>query len=348
MSWAFGHGQPLATGVIRRQWQDFIVTEELGFELSGEGEHLWVEIEKQGLNTQDVIRTLAKAAGIAQRQVGHSGLKDKHGVTRQWLSLWLPGKAAPDLSGVEDDQLRIVQIHQHNRKLRPGTHKANGFILRIRQLANADDLEQRLALVAEQGVPNYFGEQRFGFDNHNLELFRQLVDGQPMRKNRQSMAISAARSWLFNQVVSQRIAQQRHGTVYQGDCLMLAGSRSRFAAKAEELAELQRRLEERDLNLSAPLWGQGELGAEGPAADWERQVLVDQAEFMTGLEAMGADLDRRPLWLYPANMRWQRDGDELALSFSLPAGAFATSVLRELVRYQDHFRPEVKDADTAQ
>ncbi|WP_341503270.1 tRNA pseudouridine(13) synthase TruD [Gallaecimonas sp. GXIMD4217] len=348
MNWAYAHGKPKAKGVIRSQWQDFVVTEELGFELSGEGEHLWVEIEKQGLNSQDVIRLLAKAAGIPQRQVGHSGLKDKHGVTRQWLSLWLPGKAAPDLSGLESEQLRILQVHKHNRKLRPGSHRANGFILKVRELADAEALAERLALIQAQGVPNYFGEQRFGFDNHNLELFRQLVDGQPMRKNRQSMAISAARSWLFNQVVSRRIEQGLHRTVRPGDCLMLAGSRSRFVAKAEELAELQRRLAERDLNLSAPLWGQGEPGAEGEAADWERQALADQAEFMAGLEAIGADMDRRPLWLYPADMNWQLAGDELQLSFSLPSGAFATSVLRELVCYQDHFRAEVKDADTAQ
>ena len=203
------YGEALGTAVLKATAEDFQVDEVLDIPLSGDGEHLWLWVEKRGLNTEEAARRLAKAAGVPLRTVSYAGLKDRQALTRQWFSVQLPGKADPDLSGAENDTLKILKTSRHKRKLQRGAHAANGFTLRLTQLnADKDALEQRLQLIAKQGVPNYFGSQRFGWQGGNLGEARDYAARKalPEQRNVRSRLLSTARSYLFNQVLAARVA----------------------------------------------------------------------------------------------------------------------------------------------
>ncbi|WP_417361025.1 tRNA pseudouridine(13) synthase TruD [Gallaecimonas pentaromativorans] len=313
------------TALFKSQPEDFFVEEVLGFEPCGEGEHLFVLIEKRGMNTQWAAKLLAEACGLKERDVSHSGLKDRHAVTRQWLSVWLPGKEDPDLSAIESDELKILKTARHNKKLRIGTHKANRFEIVLREVSDQAQAEEALSAIAANGFANIFGDQRFGHDDRNLKVFEEVLAGKRMKKPRQSMAISAARSLLFNQVAAHRQAKGLMGTVILGDVLMLAGSHSVFVAEEAELTSLQQRLDEGDVQLTGPLWGRGGVKPLEEAAALELEACAEHGAFTEGLERL-ASSDRRPLWLKPA-ISWQWQGQDLTLGFTLPTGSFATALL---------------------
>ncbi len=157
------HGAACGEAVLKAVAEDFQVDEVLDIPLSGEGEHLWLWVEKRGLNTEEAARRLGRAAGVQQKNVSYAGLKDRQALTRQWFSLHLPGKADPDLGAAEGADLRILRRTRHSRKLQRGAHAANGFTLRLTGLrAERALLDARLERIAADGVPNYFGLQRFG------------------------------------------------------------------------------------------------------------------------------------------------------------------------------------------
>lgn len=336
------------TALFKTQPEDFAVDEVLGFEPCGEGEHLFVLIEKRGMNTQWAAKLLAEACGLKERDVSHSGLKDRHAVTRQWLSVWLPGKEDPDLSAIESDELKVLAKGRHNKKLRIGTHKANRFDIRLRQVSDKALVQSRLEAIQAQGFANLFGDQRFGHEDRNLKLFDDVVAGKRMKKPRQAMAISAARSALFNLVADYRQQQGLAGQVLAGDVLMLAGSHSVFVAEQDELPALQQRLAEGDVQLTAPLYGKGGVKPQGQAAELEAAALAGQEARLEGLEKL-ANSARRPLWLKP-ELAWQWQDSDLVLSFTLPTGSFATALLANLAELVEPERvKEVKtDEDPGQ
>ncbi|MGL5949162.1 MAG: tRNA pseudouridine(13) synthase TruD [Aeromonas sp.] len=335
------HGAPTATATLKAAATDFVVTEDLGFAPCGEGEHIFVRVRKTGENTAWVAERLAEAAGVAKNAVTWAGLKDRHAVTEQWFGIHLPGKAEPDLSVVASDSIQILEAKRHNRKLRVGYLKGNHFTLRLTGISDTTGVEARLAAIAAQGVPNYFGEQRFGRGGNNLDAAQAMFAGKRIKdRNKRSLYLSAARSHLFNAVVSARVAQGLAHSLLAGDCLMLSGSHSIFS-EAEVSDELSARLASGDVQLTAPLWGRGRSSVQGAAAEFEQGVLAPLADWCEGLEKAGLELDRRPLLLKPEGMSWQLDGDSLTVAFFLPAGAFATSVVREVLNAQeaDHFAP---------
>jgi len=163
------YGEALGSAVLKAIAEDFQVDEVLDIPLTGEGEHLWLWVEKRGLNTEEAARRIAKAAGVPLRTVSYAGLKDRQALTRQWFSVQLPGKADPDLSAAENETLKILKTCRHKRKLQRGAHSANGFTLRLTQFAgDAAAIDARLQLIAKQGIPNYFGAQRFGHNGGNV------------------------------------------------------------------------------------------------------------------------------------------------------------------------------------
>lgn len=326
--------------LFKRSAEDFVVHEQLGFSPSGEGEHLFVEIEKRGMNTQWACKLLAETCGVRERDISHSGLKDRHAVTRQWLSVWLPGKTDPDLSALNTDELQVLNASRHHKKLRIGTHKANDFIIRLHQLSDVDQAQQALTTLAQQGFANTFGDQRFGRDQHNLTVFDAVLAGKRMKKPRQSMAISAARSALFNAVAAHRQAEGLMQQVLAGDVLMLAGSHSVFVAEADELPTLQQRLDSGDVQLTGPLWGKGGVVAEGAAQALEQAALSDWQDYCQGLEKL-ASASRRPLWLKPA-LTWQWQGNSVELRFTLPTGSYATALLGQAFTLTEPARGEEK------
>lgn len=355
------HGETLWPLQLKRQPEDFRVDEVLGFELSGSGEHLWVQVCKIGINTAEAVRRLCTVASIAPRQIGFAGLKDRHGICRQWLSLHLPGWRDEDLPAAlraghqwPDDALRIEQTSWNHRKLKRGSHRANRFCVRVYATQPFSALErtmieQRLSLIGEQGVPNYFGEQRFGFDN--LGKAARLFSGESLRlaRNERSLVLSAARSALFNAVLARRVSDGNWNRYLDGDVLNLAGSGSVFAAEAGD-PQIAERVAQGDVHPTGPLWGRGENRALRQARALEEDVLSVWELFRHGLEQAGLEQQRRSLRLpvQALNYRFFQDtalsqglnADEtssdsgLELTFTLPTGSYATAVLHELMRQE--------------
>ncbi|GAA5218415.1 tRNA pseudouridine(13) synthase TruD [Corallincola platygyrae] len=331
---AYLHQCPTGSGQLKKQPEDFFVDEVMGFEPSGEGEHLWLQVRKRDANTADVIKSLSGRLGVSPKVIGHSGLKDRWAVTQQWLSVQLPGQDAPDMLGELSPGVEVIAQTRHHKKLRPGTHAANCFEIRLRELTQPEECVERLENIIETGVPNYFGEQRFGREGKNLSLAQSLFAGKRIKsRNQKSMAISSARSFLFNRVASERVAQGLKPL--DGESLMLSGSRSFFTAEQID-GEISERLANADVLLSAPLWGRGELPSIGSAGEIERASLVGCESLMEGLEGQGLKQERRPLILRPESLSWQVEGNEILLKFSLPTGSFATAVVRELIQIQEN------------
>ncbi|OGT19401.1 MAG: tRNA pseudouridine(13) synthase TruD, partial [Gammaproteobacteria bacterium RBG_16_57_12] len=310
----------------------------LGFEPGGQGEHVLLHIRKRNQNTEWVARQLARIAQVPAREVSYSGLKDKQALTTQWFSVSLPGKAMPDWSALTSADIEILRAERHQKKLRRGSHHANRFRLVLRRIIDEPgELEQRLQQIADQGVPNYFGEQRFGRNGNNLRQAWRLFTGEFREKDRhkRGLYLSAARAMLFNQVLSRRVVSGTWNKALAGDLMSLAGSNSVFAASVIS-EEIMQRVAAHDIHPSGPLWGRGELGTRGEVAVLEQQVLERFAPWCRGLEQAGLQQERRPLRLQVAELGWQwLDDTTLALEFQLPRGAYATAVVRELMQVGD-------------
>jgi tRNA pseudouridine13 synthase len=317
--------------------EDFQVDEVLGFDPDGEGEHLLVQLRKRQTNTHWLAGELARLAAIPSRDVSYAGMKDRQAVTTQWFSLRMAGRPEPEWGRLESELVQILQIHRHRRKLRRGALRGNRFIIRIRDLGGQREaLEQRLVRLRDLGMPNYFGEQRFGHDYQNLELAQQLFSRSAARMKRhlRGLVISAARSQLFNQVLAERIAQGNWNLPLEGDYFKLDGSRSGFHDDPQQQAELVRRCRLQDIHPSGPLWGRGRSLVNAQAGELERRVLSAFGAWRDGLEHVGLEQERRPLRVSLRDLSWRFTEDDcLELDFFLPAGSYATALLRELIDY---------------
>lgn len=324
---------PCGTAQLKAIAEDFQVDEVLDIPLTGEGEHLWLWIEKRNLNTEEVAKRLARTIHVPIRQVSYAGLKDRLALTRQWFSIHLAGKADPDLSGLENDQLRILKTTRHQRKLQRGTHSANRFIIRLTQLSvDQQAIEERLKTISKQGVPNYFGLQRFGFDGNNVQDAQLWAEKHafPEQRNIRSRLLSSARSYLFNKILDRRIQQGNWNTIVKGDILSFTDSRSFFPA--EQDSDIDPRFDALDIHPTGPMWGDGDLATIEEALLLEQQVIAHYSQLSSWLVEAGMRQERRVLRLPVKNLTWQYiKPDILQLAFTLPAGCFATVVVRELV-----------------
>lgn len=329
-------GGPGGSGRLRAEPDDFRVEEVLGFEPGGGGEHLWLWIEKRSANSEDVAADVARACGVKRRAVGYSGRKDRNAVTRQWFSVHLPGAADPSLDGGRD--WRVLEYARHGRKLRTGTHRGNRFVLRLRDFAgDAALVAERLAAVREGGFPNYFGPQRFGRNGENLRRARvALADGG--RRRVPGIQLSAARSALFNRVLDARVRDGSWNRALPDDAMMLAGTHSVFRCRGDE-DDLESRLDMHDIDPTGPMWGRGEAAAGPLAIERERAVLADEQALCDALERLGVTHSRRALRVRPDGLISEWDGSTLQLRFGLPGGAFATSLLREIVEAREDRDP---------
>jgi tRNA pseudouridine13 synthase len=327
------YGEALGTAVLKAVAEDFQVDEVLNIPLSGDGEHLWIWVEKRGLNTEEAARRIAKAAGVPLRTVSYAGLKDRQALTRQWFSVQLPGKADPDLSAAENETLKVLKTGRHKRKLQRGAHSANGFTLRLTQFAgDKAAIEARLQLIAKQGIPNYFGAQRFGFDGGNVVDARAWAARKalPEQRNVRSRLLSTARSFLFNQVLAARVADGTWQRAQVGDLLAFTDSRSFFPAGEAECSDP--RLAILDLHPTGPQWGAGDSPATGAVHELEQAIAAREADLRDWLVNAGMSHERRILRLPIGGLTWHYpEPDILQLEFVLPAGCFATVLVRELV-----------------
>lgn len=336
---AYLFGKPKSLGDLRTNEEDFQVNEFLPFQPSGEGEHVFIHIEKKGQNTVYIAKQLAKYFNVRENSVSYAGLKDKHAVTQQYFSIHLPGKKDVDLSKLNISGVKILSVTRHNKKLRIGSLLGNLFKLTLRRVTDIADLEQRWQQIIHLGVPNYFGEQRFGHQGNNLVKAQEMFSGNKVKdKKKRGFYLSAARSYLFNQFVSERIKQDEFNQIIQGDVCMLSGTQSVFAIDSVDKV-LQARLSSGDINLTAPLWGQGQLMTKSTMLDFETTLANQYEDFTKGLERFGLKQERRSIRLMLASPQFKIEktalGDNVYLSFILPAGCFATTILRELLVYND-------------
>ncbi len=322
--WPNAYAASGASATLKRLNEDFIVT-ELPLQLpSGEGEHLWLDIEKNGANTAFIAQQLAEAAGVQERDVGYAGLKDRHAITRQWFSIYLPKGDTPDLTQLQHPEFKVLGQSRHVKKLRPGDLQGNRFRVVLRDLTgDRDTVEANLQAVASQGVPNYFGAQRFGFEGGNVEQGRAMLAREIRVRNpkKKGLYLSAVRSFVFNEVLALRIQQGLWGKTLPGDVMDDAG------------------------RPTGPLWGRGRVTASDQAQALENAVAERHATLCHGMEHAGLDQDRRALVACPVDMSWEwPQADELVITFSLPAGVYATSVLNEILRTTEPDRHAENDA----
>lgn len=326
----FGPPQP---GQCRAQPEDFWVDEQLDFIPEAHGEHLWLRVEKRNQTTLDVVNTLSRLCGVTPRDIGYSGMKDRIAVTRQWLSVHLPGRDAP--AGLEQSLnslgVTVVEQVRHPRKLKRGVHRTNRFVLRISgEAIYQEGFICRWGTLCQHGVPNYFGPQRFGPDGRNLQRAEALLNrGWRKRDDRQGMMLSTARSFLFNELLSERLADGTWCQPLAGDTLMLDGTQSVFSIDQADDA-LSARAAALDVHPTGILWGVGEP-SQGEIAGYESRLLQQYPALCEGLERSGVKQARRALRMRLLEPQLTWEAEAVRLSFALPRGSFATAVLSELI-----------------
>ncbi|MDT7838558.1 tRNA pseudouridine(13) synthase TruD [Aquabacterium sp. OR-4] len=310
--------------------EDFIVTELPLQPPSGAGEHLWLDVEKNGANTAFVAQQLAQVAGVQDRDVGYAGLKDRYAITRQWFSIYLPKGETPDLTQLQHPEFKVLGQSRHIKKLRPGDLQGNRFRIVLREvIGERAAIEANLNAVAAQGVPNYFGAQRFGFDGGNVEQGRAMLAREIRVRNpkKKGIYLSAVRSFVFNEVLALRIQQGLWGQSLPGDLMDEAGQ------------------------PTGPLWGRGRVASSDQAQALENGVAERHATLCDGMEHAGLDQERRALVARPLEMSWDwPQADRLVLGFALPAGNYATAVLNEILRTAEperHAENEPEGADSS-
>jgi tRNA pseudouridine13 synthase len=329
--WQRAHGEPVFQGLIKQSASDFNVTEILGYELSGDGEHDFLWIEKEGENTAWVAERLASEAGVRDIDVGYSGRKDRLAVTRQWFSVRRPTGAGTDWDNFNEPGVTILKQTRHEKKLRRGAHSGNHFKIAIRGAnADANAINDRLELIREKGVPNYFGEQRFGRGGSNLALANGLFTGRRLKRNKRSIALSAARAYIFNQILQFRINEECWNKAIPGEALNLDGTGSVFVEEHID-ADLQARLLSLDIHPTGVLWGSGELICRDEAAKIDATVAAQFEVLSHGLQQQKVKQARRALRLAVHDLKWELEDETLWLDFWLTSGGFATAVLREVV-----------------
>jgi tRNA pseudouridine13 synthase len=325
------HGAPVLSARFRVAPEDFRVDELAGFEPSGEGEHLLLTVEKRGMNTAFAAKRIAQWAGIPEMGVGYAGMKDRHAVTTQRFSVHLPKRVAPETGSLQSEDLRVLDSSWHNRKLPRGALAGNRFALVLREpQGDREAIAARLAAIAAQGIPNYFGEQRFGRGGDNVAAAQRMFAGQRVQREQRSILLSAARSELFNAVLAARIADGSWATGTQGEVWMLDGTHSVFGPE-EASDETRARAEAQDIHATGPMWGVGGLRSAGRARALEEAAVARFADLRAGLENAGLKQERRALRTRVQGLahEWLGDG-ALRLVFELGPGSYATEVLAEL------------------
>ena len=335
---ALAWGTPPVSGTLRREPGDFVVEEDLGFEPEGVGAHHWLLVRKTGCTTPFAARALARRFGAPLREIGFSGLKDRHAVTTQWFSAPAAPRAAEPEPGPVAEDIEIVRAARGRRKLRRGVHAGNRFSVALRAVhGDRGGFADRVRRLASEGAPNYFGAQRFGRDAGNVAAAALLLQGKGERRGRLSrgLHLSTARALLFNRVLHHRVESGAWNACLPGDAIVVAGRRRALApgappreggTAAEWVAALRG-------HPTGPLWGRGDPGAAGEALALERAALAGCGGWRAGLEAAGLEAGRRALRVAPSDLEWEEIADGgLRVRFALPRGAYATAVLREIVQ----------------
>ncbi len=327
-------------GTLKSEPADFRVEEIPIYTPSGEGEHLYLWIEKEDISAEFLLQHLAKTLQIHRNDVGVAGMKDRRAITRQWVSV--PGSAEANLSKVDSDQIRVLDSNRHTNKLKTGHLRGNRFTLIVREVspeakADAESIRQ---VILSRGLPNYFGTQRFGIDGETLQTGQKLLSGEldpqkipyQRRKFLTRLALSAVQSALFNRLLSERTKLGLSHKVQLGDVLQVVASGGPFVS--DDPRTDQRRFEAREIVTTGPLFGPKMKEPAGDVYGWEFAIL-DQFDLSPEVFGKFKKLTpgaRRPclLWLDELNVEEVDDG--LQFQFELPTGAYATIVMEEFLK----------------
>ncbi|VAW40191.1 tRNA pseudouridine(13) synthase, partial [hydrothermal vent metagenome] len=319
-----------ASGIMRTCPEDFRVTEINSIELSGTGEHLWLYIQKTSSNTNWVAKCLANVCQVPRKQIGFAGLKDRHAVTKQWFSVQLPKIA--EIQKIESalpDEITILKSGKHNRKIKTGQLEYNHFEIIIRNIQGSiRQIEQNIHNISKTGVPNYFGPQRFGHDMGNIQKASDWFAGtyKVKTKNLKSLLISTARSHIFNTIVAQRIQDKIWNVPITGDILQLDKSHSWFRASDATPAEIQQRLKQFDIHISAAMYGENVVQSTQVCASMETKIAAKFPIYQQGFEKFRLQQDRRAIRINPIELKYTWLENNLQLNFKLLPGAYATAI----------------------
>ncbi len=321
--WPKTYPETGARGSLKQHNQDFRVI-ELPLALpSGEGEHIWLQVKKNGANTAYVAQCLADYANVKVMDVGYAGLKDRYAITQQWFSVYFPIGETPDFLQLTHDEFTVLSQHRHVKKCRRGDLLGNQFEIVLRDVKGEQArIEANLLQIQQHGAPNYFGPQRFGRDGGNVEqgLLMLTRETRVRQQKKKGIYLSAVRSFVFNEILADRINKGLWGKSLEGDVL-----------------------DEHGMSTGA-LWGRGRINTTAAAAELENSIAKRHASLCEGMEHAGLKQERRALTAIPQNMTWQwLNESQLQLSFSLSAGYYATSVLREILDAQEADRFKADD-----
>jgi tRNA pseudouridine13 synthase len=327
---------PGTGGRIRDRNEDFVVHEVPAYEPSGEGTHLFVRIEKRGITTDDAVALVAEHTGVPRAAIGFAGRKDKHAVTTQWFSV--PDLEPDRLLGFEAEGMKVLDARRHGNKLRTGHARGNEFRIVIRDVV-PDALRRATAIISRieaEGLPNLFGEQRFGWHGHNVEHALDWIvsDGRkPRTKSLGRLLVSSLQAVLFNQVVEERLSRGLFSTgVLPGDVVKRHDTGGMFVV--DDVDEVSGRVRANRVSPTGPIYGAKMWWPEREAFDFEEGILAAAGLSRTHLgrfKAYGKG-SRRSIRVFPSDLDIVQEGDDLSVSFFLESGAFATTLLAEITK----------------
>lgn len=319
-------------GKIRCVDEDFVVDEVPAYPPAGHGGHLFVRFEKRGLTTREAVTHLANALGVNPRDAGVAGQKDKHAVTTQWASF--ERVTADAALRLEVPNVRVLTAAPHPHKLRTGHVRANRFELIIREASDLDAAREVIAQLQRDGVPNYYGEQRFGVGDRNVARACAMLRGEARVRDRfeRKMLMSALQSSLFNRWLAQRVTERLYAEPVLGDLLRKEETGGLFIN--QDNAEAQRRMQAWEVSATGPMFGASMRRAEAEAAVRE-QAIFDASgltEEMFAAHAKAGEGTRRAARVRLTDCEVERVEVGLRIRFELPSGAYATTVLREVMK----------------
>jgi tRNA pseudouridine13 synthase len=331
---------PGVGGTIKDPPEDFVVEELAAYEPCGEGEHLFLWVQKRDVSGEGLLRHVSRRLAISSGDVGAAGVKDRRAITTQWISV--PARCEAVVGEIDTDRIRVLRAARHRNKLRTGHLRGNRFSIRVRNVTPgaAERVDAIAGTISRLGFPNYFGLQRFGHDQQTLKLGLDLIRGNrsprsiPPARRRflLRMSLSAAQSALFNSVLARRISDGRLHSVLAGDVMQVVASGGLFVVSDPAIE--QQRFDARETVPTGPMFGPKMLSAEGRTGEVDAAVLA-------AWNIQAADFDRfpkftsgtrRPLLAWPAAFHVSVDADVVQLDFELPSGTYATSLLREFMK----------------
>ncbi len=326
---------PPIPGRIRTELHDFEVEERPAYAPSGSGTHLFVWVEKTDLTTPEAVKRLAAHLGVDPRAAGFAGLKDRRAITRQWISF--EGAKPEHAAGVELPGLRVLEAHLHGSKLRTGHLRGNVFRLRVRGCPadRMDDVRRVFDRLVAEGVPNYFGEQRFGREGDNAARARAWIVGggrPPRAPFERKLLVSALQAELFNRRVAARVAGEGLGRIHPGELVRKEDTGGLFVV--EDVAEAQERADRWALSPTGPMFGPKMRWPEDVAKEMESALLREAGIDEAALARIGraGEGTRRPVRFQLGAPQLREADDGFEVEFALPAGSYATVVLREILK----------------